>query len=114
MSNADKRLTTDELTLREREICELVLRRYTNAEIASACGISTNTVRNRLSRVLLKGCTNPDIARALGISANTVRNHLSRLFAARNVTTRTELASSLMGVLKQGFRGGDDWRPLGT
>lgn len=50
-----------------------------------------------ICNLVLRGCTNPDIASALGLSVNTVRNQLSRLFTAWDVSTRTELANRLMG-----------------
>lgn len=61
------------LTERQREICVFVVHGYTNAEIAQACGISVNTVRN----------------------------HLVKLFRELSVGTRTELASQLLFLSEQ-------------
>ena len=44
----------DELTVREREILELIARGSTNAEIASRLSLSAKTVSNYISNVLLK------------------------------------------------------------
>jgi len=44
----------DELTLREREILELVAQGKTNAEIATLLSLSPKTVSNNISNVLLK------------------------------------------------------------
>ena len=42
------------LSPKERDMVDYVRLGYTNAEIASALGISPNTVRNRLARVFQK------------------------------------------------------------
>ena len=47
-------LTVARLSRREREIAELVVLGYTNAEIAVALGTSAYTVRNQLSSVFRK------------------------------------------------------------
>lgn len=44
----------DDLTPREREVLELLLRRWTNEEIAEHLVISVNTVQTRVQRVLHK------------------------------------------------------------
>ena len=44
----------DELTLRERQILELVAQGKTNSEIASSLNLSSKTVSNNISNVLLK------------------------------------------------------------
>jgi DNA-binding CsgD family transcriptional regulator len=49
-----KTVARDDLTLREREILELVVRGLRNREIATAIGISERTVEWNLSRVYRK------------------------------------------------------------
>lgn len=44
----------EDLTEREKEVLSLLLRRYTNAEIAAALYIEVQTVKNHVSRVLRK------------------------------------------------------------
>jgi DNA-binding NarL/FixJ family response regulator len=44
----------DELTVRERQILELLARGYTNPEIAAQLGLTPKTVSNNISNVLLK------------------------------------------------------------
>lgn len=56
------------LSSRQRELCFYLVHGYTNAEIAKACGLS----------------------------ANTVRNHLVRLFERFDVSNRTELVARLL------------------
>jgi DNA-binding NarL/FixJ family response regulator len=47
-------------------------------------------------RQLLKGLTNKEIANNLGISEQTVKDHLKRLMHKMKVTTRTALLSQLV------------------
>ena len=63
-----------------------------SADHAPACVDGRLTARQRdiVSRVAL-GQTNAQIATALGLSANTVRNHLARVFARIGASNRAEL-----------------------
>lgn len=74
------------LTLRQREICDLIIR----------------------------GRTNPEIAAVLGLATNTVKTYLQEVYAKLGVANRTELAAlltrqavlpprSLPGVLAAGL-----------
>jgi len=47
-------LAEERLTPREREVLALMLRRYSNAEVAEALHVSAQTAKNHASKVLRK------------------------------------------------------------
>ena len=47
-------------------------------------------------RLILKGFSNTQIANSLGISENTVKNNISRIYAKANVTSRSEFILKTM------------------
>ena len=50
---------------------------------------------------LAKGFTNKEIANTLGITENTVKEHIKRLMQKMNTTTRTGLLSRMLHAVSE-------------
>jgi DNA-binding CsgD family transcriptional regulator len=50
---------------------------------------------HQVTQLVLRGCTTAEIARALDLSSYTVQDHLKAIFAKVGVQTRGELANAL-------------------
>lgn len=69
------------------------------------------TVREReVLQLLAGGHTNRAIAGQLFVSEHTVRNHLARIYRKLDVTTRTEAVAMTSGAFRDVSSGGDDER----
>jgi DNA-binding NarL/FixJ family response regulator len=65
--------------------------------LSALAGGPTLTVRQReVADLVVFGCTNAEIATMLQISANAVKKHVSRLLELLEASNRTELASHLV------------------
>ena len=66
--------------------------RRSTAQVRLACRDERLTARQRtIAEHVSLGHTNADIARALGLSTNTLRNHLVRMFARVGASNRADL-----------------------
>ena len=60
------------------------------------------SVREReVARLVMRGFTNPEIATLLRVSPHTVRNHLANVFRKADVSSRTELVFTMVAAPEQ-------------
>jgi DNA-binding NarL/FixJ family response regulator len=72
------------------------------AGAASASGLDDLTIREReVLDLLAEGASNPQIARSLGVSLKTVQNHVSRILDKLQATDRTQAALRARGIAPQ-------------
>lgn len=75
------------------------------ARARSAVGLDLLTPRQKeVVELIGRGLTNREIADALGISVATAKHHAAAIYAALDVTNRTEAAVALQSLLDKGDR----------
>ena len=76
---------------------------------ALANGLSLSPRQGEIIRLLLKGYSDKQVAMELDIAIPTVRTHLSRLFLKFSLQDRNELILHIFGHFRKGCHTNGDW-----
>ncbi len=89
----------------QRELTESIIKVINSAVVADEfLGLLTEKERQVLI-LIAKGMTNKEIARQLGLSLQTVKTHVSKILQKLKVRTRMEAARYAVALLKSSFDG---------